>query len=55
MCKGVNKSVYVSYEKPIKIVDLAEGMIKTSGKDIGIKCIGMKPGEKLTEKYFSKD
>jgi len=55
MCDGVNKSVYVSYEKPIKILNLAEDMIKASGKDIGIKCIGTKPGEKLTEKYFSKD
>lgn len=49
---GVNKSICVSYEKPIKIMDLADIMIKESGKDIGIKCIGMKPGEKLTEKYF---
>ncbi len=55
MLEGDDKSVCVSYEKPIKIVDLAEDMIEASGKDIGIKCIGMKPGEKLTEKYFSKD
>jgi len=52
---GVNKSICVSYEKPIKILDLAEKMITESGKDIGIKCIGMKPGEKLTEKFFSKE
>ena len=55
MFEGVNKSVCVSYEKPIKIVELAEDMIEASGKDIGIKCIGMKPGEKLVEKYFSED
>ena len=55
MLEGVDKSVCVSYEKPIKILDLADSMIKESGKDIGIKCIGIKPGEKLTEKYFSED
>jgi UDP-N-acetyl-D-glucosamine 4,6-dehydratase len=55
MHEGVNKSIYVSYEKPIKIMDLAKSMIKESGKDIGIKCIGIKPGEKLTEKYFRED
>jgi len=55
MCEGIDRSVCISYEKPIKIMDLAESMIKESGKDIGIKCIGKKPGEKLTEKYFRED
>jgi len=49
---GIGKRVYVSYDKPVKIVDLAKDMIKESGKIIGIKYIGMKPGEKLTEKHF---
>ena len=51
--KGENKGVYVSYEEPVKITGLAKDMIKASGKDIDIKFIGMKPGEKLIEKSFS--
>jgi FlaA1/EpsC-like NDP-sugar epimerase len=39
--------------KPVKIVDLAKDMIKLAGlkvnKDIKIKFIGLKPGEKITE------
>ena len=52
---GLNKGVYVSYDKPIKITDLAETMIKESGKDVKIRFIGVKPGEKLSEKSFSID
>jgi FlaA1/EpsC-like NDP-sugar epimerase len=52
---GINKGVYVSYEKPLKITDLAENMIKASGKDIKIKYTGIKPGEKLSEKSFTSD
>ncbi len=52
---GMNKEVYVSYDKPVKITDLANNMIKESGKDVEIKFIGMKPGEKLTEKSFNID
>ena len=50
---GANKGVYVSYEKPVKITDLAENMIKESGKHIKIDFIGKKRGEKLTEKSFT--
>jgi len=50
---GINKSVYVSYDEPIKITDLANKMINESGKDIKIEYIGMKVGEKLSEKSFS--
>jgi len=52
---GRNKSIYVSYNKPVKITDLAKIMIKDSGKDISIEYIGMKPGEKLSEKSFSRN
>ncbi len=55
MFSGKNKSVCVSYEKPLRIVDLATNMISESGKDLSIKIIGMKPGEKLTEKQFLLD
>ena len=50
---GTDKGNYVSYDKPIKIIDLANNMITESGKNIDIEIIGMKPGEKLVEKSFS--
>jgi len=34
---------------PIKIITLAKTMIKLSGKDIEIKTIGVRPGEKMEE------
>ncbi|EAV45836.1 putative nucleotide sugar epimerase dehydratase protein [Stappia aggregata IAM 12614] len=43
---------------PVKIVDLAERMIRLAGltphKDIKINFIGMRPGEKLFEELFDK-
>lgn len=45
--------------EPVKIIDLARNMIKLSGfepeKDIGVKIIGIRPGEKLHEELFNKD
>ncbi len=42
--------------QPIKIVDLAEQMIRLAGlkpgRDIGIEFIGLRPGEKLAEELF---
>jgi UDP-N-acetylglucosamine 4,6-dehydratase len=54
MNNPVNKAVYISYDDPIKIVDLAKNMIKDSGKNIEIEFIGIKSGEKIVERSFSK-
>lgn len=35
--------------QPVKILDVAKGMIAKSGKDIDIVFTGLRPGEKLTE------
>lgn len=39
--------------KPVKIADLADLMIKISGKKVTTKWIGVRPGEKLTEELYS--
>lgn len=45
--------------KPVKIIDLAKNMIRLSGlelgKDIEIKTVGMRPGEKLYEELLNKE
>ncbi|WP_237141350.1 polysaccharide biosynthesis protein [Serinicoccus hydrothermalis] len=38
---------------PVKIVDVARDLIRTSGKDIEIRFTGLRPGEKLSEVLFT--
>ncbi|MCL2658914.1 MAG: polysaccharide biosynthesis protein [Acidobacteriaceae bacterium] len=44
---------------PVKIIDFAKQIIRLAGltpeKDIGIKVIGVRPGEKLNERLWSED
>jgi FlaA1/EpsC-like NDP-sugar epimerase len=45
--------------KPVKIIDLAKKMIRLAGyvpyKDIDIKIVGLRPGEKLYEELLNDD
>jgi O-antigen biosynthesis protein WbqV len=45
--------------EPVKIVDLAEQMIRLAGlrpeRDVGIEFVGLRPGEKLHEELFHPD
>ena len=57
---GGRGQVYVlDMGEPVKIVDLADTMIRLSGKepgrDIAIEYIGARPGEKLHEELWSED
>ncbi len=52
---GENSGVYVSYNEPTKIIDLARQMMTKHQKDLPIKIVGIKPGEKLSEHVFSED
>lgn len=38
--------------EPVKIIDLANTMIKLSGADIGVDIVGLRPGEKLYEELL---
>jgi O-antigen biosynthesis protein WbqV len=53
-------SVYVlNMGQPVKIVELAERMIRLSGlepgKDIEISFVGIRPGERLNERLFARE
>jgi FlaA1/EpsC-like NDP-sugar epimerase len=57
---GGRGQVYVlDMGEPVSIVDLAETMIRLSGKepgrDIDVEFVGARPGEKLHEELWSKD
>ena len=56
MCKGGEIFIF-DMGNPIKILDIATKLIQLSGfepyKDIDIKFIGLRPGEKLYEELFS--
>ncbi len=41
--------------EPVKILDVAKGLIARSGKDIRIVFTGLRPGEKMHEVLFSDD
>jgi FlaA1/EpsC-like NDP-sugar epimerase len=58
--KRTNLSVYVlNMGQPVKIVDLAERVIRLSGlepgRDIEIKFTGIRPGERLHEILFARE
>lgn len=55
-----NAGVYIlDMGKPIKIIELAHRIVaeikRENGKDVPIEIIGMKPGEKLSEKLMTED
>jgi FlaA1/EpsC-like NDP-sugar epimerase len=57
---GNGGEIYVfDMGKPVKVLDVALNLIRLSGlephKDIKIKIVGLRPGEKLFEELFSKE
>ncbi|MFH1612196.1 MAG: nucleoside-diphosphate sugar epimerase/dehydratase, partial [bacterium] len=56
---GQKKEIFIlDMGKPIKIIDLCKEMIKLSGYNLEkfqIKFIGLRPGEKLSEKLFEQE
>jgi FlaA1/EpsC-like NDP-sugar epimerase len=41
--------------RPIRILDLARGLMRRAGREVPIRVVGMRPGERLTEKLFFDD
>lgn len=52
---GKNSNVFVVTKENTRITDLAKDMIKKSGRDIEIKFIGIKKGEKLIEEKYNEN
>ena len=55
---GKGGEIYIfDMGKPVKIIDLAKKMIRLAGfvpdKDIAIKIVGLRPGEKLYEELLN--
>ncbi len=52
---GKHKDIFINNRPSTPIVELARQMIKDSGKNIPVKFIGMRPGEKLEEADYPQD
>ncbi len=55
MENGKNHQVYSVKQEPVFIKDLALKMIAESGKDLKLRIIGARPGEKLYQASYSDD
>jgi len=53
---GKPKSIYIlDMGQPVNVLELAKDILKKSGKDLDIKMIGSRSGEKLTEKLMTAE
>ncbi len=47
--------VILDMGSPVNVLDLAKGILERSGSTVGIKEIGIRPGETLTEELMSPE
>lgn len=47
------KTLILDMGEPVNVLKLAEGILAKSGKDVGIKIIGIRPGETLSEELMT--